>query len=185
MAYCASPRWLWWWRNCWNDRQGKPKYSDKTCSSAALPTTNPTCCLGANPDRRGGKPTTNRLSYGTAFSDLNEKWNDLTLFIKFSNKRKKGKYVYIPVTSHESPLVCERSRLPHFLDKRLTDGGKVVSPTRRQPFTPQVPFLRFLVLISVRGWVDRRAILRQEALGKLKKKSTSSGRDPATFRLVA
>jgi hypothetical protein len=30
-AYCASPRWLWWWRNWWNDWQGKPKYSEKTC----------------------------------------------------------------------------------------------------------------------------------------------------------
>jgi hypothetical protein len=28
-------------------------------------------------------------------------------------------------------------RLPHFLDNRLTDGGKVVSPTRRPLFTPQ------------------------------------------------
>jgi hypothetical protein len=28
-------------------------------------------------------------------------------------------------------------RLPHYLDKRLTDGGEVVSLTRRQPFTPQ------------------------------------------------
>jgi hypothetical protein len=22
MAYCASPEWLWWWRNWWNDWQG-------------------------------------------------------------------------------------------------------------------------------------------------------------------
>jgi hypothetical protein len=48
-----------------NDWQGKPKYSEKTCPSAAL-FTNPTCCPDANPGRRGGKPATNRLSYGTA-----------------------------------------------------------------------------------------------------------------------
>jgi hypothetical protein len=30
-------------------------------------TTNFTCCPDANPGRRGGKPATNRLSYGTAF----------------------------------------------------------------------------------------------------------------------
>jgi hypothetical protein len=45
---------------------GKPKYSEKTCPSAALSNTNPTRCPDANPDRRGGKPATNRLSYGTA-----------------------------------------------------------------------------------------------------------------------
>jgi hypothetical protein len=36
--------------------------SEKTCLSTALSTTNPTCCPGC----RGGKPTTNSLSYGTA-----------------------------------------------------------------------------------------------------------------------
>jgi hypothetical protein len=45
---------------------GKPMYSEKTCSNAALSTTNPTCCSDANPGRRGGKPATNRLSYDTA-----------------------------------------------------------------------------------------------------------------------
>jgi hypothetical protein len=43
-AYCASTGWLCWWRNWWNDDwQGTPKYSEKTCLSAALSTTNPTC----------------------------------------------------------------------------------------------------------------------------------------------
>jgi hypothetical protein len=70
LAYCTAPndRWGWVWSNWWNeDSQGKPKYSEKTYCSATLSTTNPTWpdpC--ANPGRRGGKPATNRLSYGAA-----------------------------------------------------------------------------------------------------------------------
>jgi hypothetical protein len=41
--------------------------------SAALSTTNPTCCPHANPGRRGGKPASNRLSYGTAKIIYNSK----------------------------------------------------------------------------------------------------------------
>jgi hypothetical protein len=32
---------------------------------------------------------------------------------------------------------CEMLRIPHSVDSRLTDGGKVVSLTHRQRFTPQ------------------------------------------------
>jgi hypothetical protein len=63
----------WWVRSSrWNEnRQGKPKYLEKICPSATLSTTNPTWLdLGSNPDRRGGKPATNRLSYGSAFQRL-------------------------------------------------------------------------------------------------------------------
>jgi hypothetical protein len=70
MAHCVSLGWLWWWINWWNDWQGKPKYSEQTCPSAALSTTNTTCCPDANPGRRGGKPATNRLIYGTALLDV-------------------------------------------------------------------------------------------------------------------
>jgi hypothetical protein len=49
------------------------------------------------------------------------------------SKLKKGKA--IPVAGRESPWGCETSRLPHFLDSRLTDGGEVISPKRRPPFT--------------------------------------------------
>jgi hypothetical protein len=58
-------RWRWLWRNLWNeDWQGKPKYS---YPSATLSTTNPTWLdPGSNPGRHGGKPGTNRLSYGAA-----------------------------------------------------------------------------------------------------------------------
>jgi hypothetical protein len=43
----------------------------------------------------------------------------------------------------------------------------------------------FLVLISFRGWVDRRAIVKLEGLGQLKNPVTSSVIETTTFRLVA
>jgi hypothetical protein len=66
--FVPAPGDRWWWRNWWNeDWQGKPKYSEKTCLSATLSTTNPTWLdPGLNPGCRGGKPATNRLSYGAA-----------------------------------------------------------------------------------------------------------------------
>jgi hypothetical protein len=60
----SDNRWWWMWSSRWNENwQGKPKYSEKTCFSAALSTTNPSWPdLGLNPGRRGGKPAINRLT---------------------------------------------------------------------------------------------------------------------------
>jgi hypothetical protein len=69
------------------------------------------------------------------------------------------------------------SRLPQFLDNRLTNVGEVTSAVLFPPG-------RFLVLISVRGWVDSTAIVRLGELGQLKNPMTSSGIELATFRLV-
>jgi hypothetical protein len=61
-------------------------------------------------------------------------WNIFTQSVmQFLYKKSKA----IPVTGREGPWGCERSRLPHHLDNRLTDGGKVVSLMRRPRFTPQ------------------------------------------------
>jgi hypothetical protein len=49
-------------------------------------------------------------------------------FASKSKKKSKG----IPVTGRGGPEGCEMLRFPHFID-----GGKVVSPTRRPPFTPK------------------------------------------------
>jgi hypothetical protein len=37
----------------------------------------------------------------------------------------------MPVTGCGSPQCCETSRLPQFIDNRLTDGGEVFRLTRR------------------------------------------------------
>jgi hypothetical protein len=43
----------------------------------------------------------------------------------------------ISVPGLEGLYCCGMLRIPHCLDNRLTDGGKVVSPTHRPHFTPQ------------------------------------------------
>jgi hypothetical protein len=61
----------WWvWSSRWNEnRQEKPKYSEKTWQSATLSTTNLTWPdMGSNPGHGGGKRATNRLGYGTAWN---------------------------------------------------------------------------------------------------------------------
>jgi hypothetical protein len=67
----------------------------------------------------------------------------------------------------EAYRFVRRRESPTFLDSRLTDDGEVVSCTRWPRFTLQEDFL---VLISVRGWVNPRVMARLEALRKSKKK---------------
>jgi hypothetical protein len=50
-----------------NEWQGQQEYWEETCSSIALSNTGPTWLgPGSNPGHRGGKPVTNRQSYGMA-----------------------------------------------------------------------------------------------------------------------
>jgi hypothetical protein len=76
-------------------------------------------------------------------------------------------------------------RIPHCLDNRLTDGGKVVSPMHLSHFTPQKHFYlyvygtNFCLRLS-----ELQGVVRLKGLGKFKK-ITSSGIEPATFWFVA
>jgi hypothetical protein len=71
-----------------------------------------------------------------------------------------------PVRGRGGLWSCETSRFPRFLDSRLRYGSDIVSLTLQPSFTPQK---HFLVLISVKGWVNLKAMVRLEELGKLMK----------------
>jgi hypothetical protein len=74
------------------------------------------------------------------------------------------------------------SRLPHFLGNRLTDGDEAVSLTHRPAalYPPEDSW--YPVLLEA---VYPRVIVQLVVLLQLKNPMTSSGIEPATFRLVA
>jgi hypothetical protein len=74
----------------------------------------------------------------------------------------------VVLTGRGGPKGCETSRLPHFLDNRLTDGGEDVS-LRPRPTTlyPQEDFW-YSFLSEAKS--TQGVIVRLEGLGELKKK---------------
>jgi hypothetical protein len=75
-------------------------------------------------------------------------------------------------------------RIPHCLDNRLTDGGNVVSPTIRPHFTLQ-KHLFFCFWNSFLLEVGQTPGPSEAGRIFKSKKFSSSGLEPAAFRLVA
>ena len=122
--------------------------------------------------------------HGTAMSLLycSPSQQSCTLVIPICNAAfrwsVKGKAV--PLEAWSGPEGSRKLKFPDFMTT-AQEGGKLVSLTHRPHLPPKI----FMVLISVRGWVDPRAIVRSERLCQWNIPMTPSGINPATFRFVA
>jgi hypothetical protein len=139
-----APNGTWWsmYSSRWNDNwQGKPKYWEKNYPSATFSTIDHTLPdLGSNLGRRGGKPATNRLSYGSTYFPRN----------------------YNPVLNH-----MNRRTLLHFPEDCISMLSCFLWTFSRTTLT-DILFLILLISVQSRGIsVSRATGYRLDGLGSI------------------
>jgi hypothetical protein len=100
---------------------------------------------------------------------------EITSRIKDVLKKKKS----YPCIRPWSPYGWDTSRIPHFLDNRLTNGGEVVNLKRRPRFTPPPPQEYSCYSFLLGGWVNPRTILRLERNKKIQWTRRDSNQRPS------
>jgi hypothetical protein len=120
------------------------------------------------------QPAASTSSTWTAAMPNNEEWTSPSFYLKVKAKKQSH---YRP----DRPWGFQKVEALRFQDNRHMKVVRLSALRTGHPYPQEI----FLVLTSIRGWVDPRAIVQPTGLYEWKTPVAPSGIKPATFRLVA